>query len=438
MRICASLGSADDIHSDDVAAAEIIEIRTDVFDTVPENVLKKGQTGLISFKGPIIMEMVPKGWIADIGSSNRSDIKGEVISSYHDFEGTPDAETLIKIMDAMNGDIVKGAFAVNSSDDLVRLFDISQRVGKRHVIIGMGELGKITRIRQKLMGNEFTFAYVGNETAPGQMSVRDMIKLGDDPMITGIVGSRIGYTRSPMMHDVAFGHSSIAGKYLVFDMPSLDRIDEMIFNYKIRGVNITKPYKTDIIEHIDACDRISEAVGAVNTVVNDGGKLRGYNTDVHGIESALRANSVNVRGKRALVLGSGGAARSCVYFLSENGCDVTITGRSLDTVKRVASDFSSKARERTSVAVKTYDIIVNCIPLDKRDDASEYPINIEQIGCTQTVFDMVYGETHLTDMANKIGCTVVRGEDMLAYQGAMSFELFTSKSVPYKVMREAI
>jgi len=438
MRICASLGSADDLRSDDLSSVDLIEIRTDVFGSVPAGVLRRGQTGLIAFKGPVDENIIPEGWIADIGEGDPARIKNETISSYHDFEGTPDDRELFKIMGTMKGDIVKGAFAVNSVDDLVRLFDLSQRVEKKHVIIGMGELGKITRIRQTLMKNEFTFAYVGKGTAPGQMSVREMTELGNEPMLTGIVGSDIRYTRSPAMHDAAFRHLNIKGKYLVFDTPSLDRIGGMILDYDVRGVNVTKPYKTDIIDHLDSCDIATMEIGAVNTVVNDHGRLKGYNTDVFGIEKAFKMNSVEVDGKRALILGSGGAARSCAYFLSNTGCDVTVTGRNADSVKRVASDLSVTARERTSVAVKAYDIIVNCTPIGKGNDILDYPVRIEQIGRSQTVFDMVYGDTRLTDLANELGCTVVRGEDMLAYQGIRSFELFTSKKIQYKVMRDAV
>lgn len=440
MKICASLGSADDIRSKELEKADMIEIRTDIFDSVPPNILRDGQEGLLSFKGEIT-SAIPKGWSVDIGEVGRSVVGshvGDVISSYHDFSGTPCTDDIVNILGSMDGDISKGAFAVNAVGDAVRLFDASRRVGRRHVILGMGELGKVTRIRQRNMGNEFTFAYVSEMTAPGQMSVSEMRELGDDCIITGIVGSGIGYTRSPRMHNAAFKHAGINGTYLTFDTPSLDGVGDLIRDFDLKGVNVTKPYKTDVVEHIDRCDRVSSATGAVNTIVNENGVLVGYNTDVHGIEMAFKMGSVDVNGLRALILGSGGAARSCAYFLSENGCDVTITGRNMDAVRRIASEFSVTAREKESVAVKGYDIVVNCTPLNRNSDRLEYPIRIDQIDHRQTVFDMVYGDTHLTDVAALRGCTMVRGEDMLVHQGAMSFELFTSVTVPYEVMRCAI
>jgi shikimate dehydrogenase len=344
----------------------------------------------------------------------------------------------MKILKRMDGVIVQGAFAVNSLMDNVTLLNAARSIGKDHVVLGMGELGRIIRIRQKKMMNELTFAYVGKATAPGQMSLSETLNANDNTVITGILGSGIAYTRSPAMHDAAFSHTCVNGKYLVFDTPSLDRVKEFVTRFDIRGVNVTKPYKTDIIEHLDECDDISEDTGAVNTIVNDNGRLKGYNTDVYGIEMALKKNSVDVNGSRALILGSGGAARSCAYFLSENGCKVTVTGRNADAAAAIASRFSVTARDRTSVAVKGYDIIVNCIPLNKKNKISDYPVKIEQIHPTQTVFDMVYGETHLYDVASERNCVTVRGEDMLAYQGMRSFELFTSKNVPFGIMRDAV
>ncbi|MDR0198628.1 MAG: shikimate dehydrogenase [Methanomassiliicoccaceae archaeon] len=437
MRICASVGSAD-IDPDDLTGADAVEIRTDIFDTVPNDILRKGQIGLLTFKTPFVPSIIPNGWLVDIGDAKRPDIPNKVMTSYHDFDATPDVDTVVGILKGMNGDIVKGAFAVNSLKDNVTLLNAARSVGKDHVILGMGELGKIIRIRQNIMKNEFTFAYIGKATAPGQMSLEETKKVTNDTMVTGIIGSGIGYTRSPAMHNAAFAHSGIDGKYLVFDTPSLDRADEFIVGFDIRGVNVTKPYKTDIMEHIDSCDKISEDTGAVNTIVNDNGKLTGYNTDVYGIEMALKKSSVDVRGLRALILGSGGAARSCAYFLSENGCKVTVTGRNSDAAAKMAAEFSVTARDRTSVAVKGHDIIVNCIPLNKKNKITDYPVRIEQIHHTQIVFDMVYGSTHLYDVAEERDCVTVRGEDMLAYQGARSFELFTSKSIPFNVMRDTV
>ncbi|MDR0335244.1 MAG: type I 3-dehydroquinate dehydratase [Methanomassiliicoccaceae archaeon] len=437
MRICASFGS-DNVNADDVSSADAVEVRTDIFRTVPKGILKKGQTGVFTFKTPFDASIIPKGWIVDVGEMKRPDIPNKVMTSYHDFERTPDVNTVISILKGMDGDIVKGAFTVNSLKDNVTLLNASKHIEKEHVILGMTELGRITRIRQNLMDNLYSYAYVGKATAPGQFSVPEMLEMGDDCIVTGIIGKGIGYTRSPAMHNAAFAHSKINGRYLTFDTQSLDSAGEFIVNFDIRGVNVTKPYKTDIVDHIDECDRISEDIGAVNTIVNDDGRLKGYNTDVDGIKMAFRKNKVSVRGMRALILGSGGAARACAYFLSENGCDTTVTGRNMDAASLIAREFQVTARERTSVAVKGYDLIVNCIPLNKSNDISEYPVKIEQIDPQQIVFDMVYGDTHLYDIANKRKCVTVRGEDMLAYQGIRSFELFTSKKVPVKVMRNAV
>jgi len=437
MKICASLGSAD-IRPDEFASADAIEVRTDIFNEIPKNILREGQRGILTFKTPFDPSMIPEGWIVDVGDMKRPDIPNKVLTSYHDFKGTPDVNAVVNILNGMGGDIVKGAFAVNSFKDNVTLLEASRSVEKEHVILGMGELGRITRIRQNKLKNKYTYAYVGTATAPGQFSLAEMNEFGDYCTVTGIVGADIGYTRSPAMHTAAFAHSGINGKYLVFDVLSLDRFKEMMIGYDIKGVNVTRPYKTDIITHLDQCDKISEDTGAVNTVVNENGKLKGYNTDVYGIEMSLRTNSVNVKGMRALILGTGGASRSSAYFLSKSGCNATVTGRDIDEARRIASEFGVNSKEKASVDVKGYDLIVNCIPLIGKDSVSDYPIRISEIHSSQIIFDMVYGVTHLTEMAKERNCVTVLGEDMLAHQGSKAFELFTSKSVPFKVMRGAI
>ena len=437
MKICASLGS-DNIVPDDFASADAIEVRTDIFKTIPKDILRKGQTGILTFKTPFDASVIPEGWIVDVGDVKRPDIPNKVLTSYHDFKGTPDVNIVIDILNNLDGDIVKGAFAVNSLKDNVTLLEASRSIEKEHVILGMGELGRITRIRQNKLKNRYTYAYVGTATAPGQFSLAEMNGLGDYCTVTGILGADIGYTRSPAMHAAAFAHSGINGKYLVFDVLSLDRFKEMMIGYDIKGVNVTRPYKTDVIAHLDRRDKISEDTGAVNTVVNENGKLRGYNTDVYGIEMSLKMNSVNVKGMRALILGTGGASRSTAYFLSKNGCNATVTGRDTGEARRIASEFGVNSKEKASVDVKGYDLIVNCIPLAEKDSITDYPVRISEINRSQIIFDMVYGVTHLTETAKERNCVTVRGEDMLAYQGIKAFELFTSKSVPFKVMRDPI
>lgn len=435
MKVCASLSGMSDLDLAD--GADMVEIRLDLLGEVPDI---KGKGLLVTYRGPIDLDVLPEGFSGtiDIGEEPRPDTDLDVVASHHNYETTPDAERIRSILRGMDCDICKGAFTVNRFTDLVSILDAAESIGKRHVILGMGALGTITRIRQTILGNEFSFGYVGEPTAPGQLSVEEMSALGDDCMIMGILGNPLTKSRSPRMQNAALKASDINGIYLPFEASDLDQVEEVIRGYDIRGVNITTPYKQDIMDHIDVVDRSASTIGAVNTVVNNRGRLEGYNTDVVGIDTALSKARFEAEDKRILIMGSGGAAKACIHYMMENNCDVTVTGRNRETGEEVAKEHGATYRAPTSVSVKMYDLVVNCTPVGMYSEGP-YPINISALTRHQAVFDMVYGsETPLVREALSKGCTVAYGADMLAGQGAASFGLWTGINDTFDVMRREL
>ena len=435
MRICASLSSVSD--KDIIEKADMAEVRLDLLKTVPDIPDKEL---IVTFRNAPDLSILPKDFegMIDIGEHLVPDTKFEVISSYHNYDSTPSPSEIVDRLSKMKGDIIKGAFAINSFADLKNIFDASKRIEKKHVLLGMGELGTVTRIRQDILKNQFTFAYVGEPTAPGQLSLEEMSYLGEDPMIVGIVGHTLNKTMSPMMHNTVMRKTGIKGIYLKFDVKDLEHIEDVIRDYGIRGVNITIPYKTGILDHMDIVDKDAEAVGAVNTVLNDNGKLIGYNTDIIGIDRAMQFAEFDPNGRRALIMGSGGAARACAYVLRKRGCRVTIVGRNQDTVQSICKDLGCDTRPKESVSVLMHDLIVNCTPVGMYGDG-DYPINICQITRHHTVFDMIYGaETELIKQAKRVGAGIVSGEDMLALQGAESMEIWTGRNDLFQQMREVL
>ena len=435
MRICASVSSVSDLEK--VGDADMVEIRLDLLGHVPE---VKDKDLLVTYRTPFDPSVLPPGYkgLIDIGEEERPDTELGVVASHHDYEKTPNAEHIRSILDSQDSDICKAAFKVNGFRDLVSISDAARKYPRDHVVLGMGPLGTVTRIRQKIIGNEFTFGYVGEPTAPGQLSVSEMRRLGDDCMIIGIVGNPLSKSRSPVMQNAALKASSINGIYLPFEAGNLDCIEEAIRAYDIRGMNVTIPYKQEIIDHLDAVDPAASSIGAVNTIVNDDGRLIGYNTDVKGISKALSVAKIVPKGMRALIMGSGGAAKACVYELSSNGCDITVTGRNRVTGEEIAKEFGMTYRPGDSVSVRMYDLIVNCTPVGMYSDGP-YPINISSIDRSQSVFDMVYGNrTPLVKQAEEKGCKVAYGADMLAGQGSASFALWTGVENTFDIMRREL
>ena len=432
MRICASLSKAGDLAC--AADADMIEIRLDLLGSVPD---VGDVPAVITFRDGFDASLLPGGFkgYVDVGEGAVPDISAGTISSYHDYDGTPSSADIADRLGRMVSDIAKGAYSVRDFRDLAGILSASESLDKEHVLLGMGTMGTITRIRQSVLGNSFTFAYVSEPTAPGQLSLKEMRAMGDDCVITGLVGHPLDRSRSQSMHDAAYRVSDIRGKYLTFPSPSLDLIGECIRGYDIRGLNVTVTFKTDVIEHLDRLSGDAEEVGAVNTVVNDSGILRGHNTDIDGVIGAFEMADCEIDGLKALILGSGGGARACAAALMREGAEVTVTGRNPGTLSGMASDMGVSTIPQRRADVKDYDIIANATPIGMYAEG-EYPADIGNLTEHHIVFDMVYGtRTRLMDAATSRGCRTVAGEDMLAAQGARSFELWTGRGDMFPIMR---
>ena len=424
MRICATYGSQVPLKT----GADMHEIRTDVFDDVPVS----GRNTVLTLCRKNI-DIIPEGFegIVDVGSRDVA-IPYRKIKSIHDFDKTPDSDEIVSLLSEGNQEISKGAFMASSFTDLHSIMTASENLKRKHVILGMGEIGKITRIRQSLLGNEFTFGYVGTPTAPGQLSADELEKLGDDCVITGITGNPLSHSKSPAMHNAAFKAMGINGIYLTFESPDIEHLGDVITEYNIRGLNVTIPYKQSVMNQMDSLSDAAEHIGAVNTVINDNGKLTGDNTDYVGISYAF--SGIELKGKNVLIMGTGGAARAAAYTFANAECNVSISGRTENHVKTICNDFGCEAYKGSA---GKFDIVVNCTPIGLTD--GEYPSEIDNLHSKQIIFDMVYGrDTPLITKAKEKKCRLIDGSEMLIGQGAESFRLWFGKEPDHNVMKEAI
>lgn len=431
-RICASLDSY--TGKENLSGADMVEIRTDLFDKIPDI---PGKEMLVTFREDTDLSLLPEGYsgMIDIGTGKRPESMLKVISSHHDYVKTPSYDETASILNGMEGDIVKGAFAVRDFNDLRDLMTASKMVKRPHVLIGMGEMGTLTRIRSSLLGNEFTFGYVGKPTAPGQLSLREMSRLKNGCTVLGIIGNPLSQSKSPLMHTAALDACGISGIYLKFETRGINNAANVIREYNVRGVNVTIPYKSGIIGQLDSVNAEAEEIGAVNTVVNDDGYLTGYNTDAAGIEMALERAEFDAFGKRAVIMGSGGAARACAHVLMRKKCKVTVTGRNDKNSETLAAEMGCEWKPKDSVPMQMTDLIVNCTPVGMYNEDS-YPLNMNFLSESQAVFDMVYGkDTPMIAAARSAGAKIIYGEDMLAGQGAAAFGLWTGRYDQFDIMR---
>ena len=263
-----------------------------------------------------------------------------------------------------------------------------------------------------------------------------------------LIGHPVRHSVSPQMHNAAFKALDLNYIYLAFDVEE-GLLADAVKGLKAigaRGFNVTIPHKILVMRFLDELDETAEKTGAVNVVVNDEGVLRGYNTDVHGIERALReAGLTGV--DAAIVFGAGGAARAAVTALLDlEARKLIIANRTLARAEELArwikeAGCISEAcglREGRGKA-RECEVIVNATPLGMYPRIDEAVLDSGDIPGGAVVLDLVYNppRTRLLEEAERAGAKPVSGVDVLVYQGAYAFRLWTGVDPPIELMRRA-
>ncbi len=265
--------------------------------------------------------------------------------------------------------------------------------------------------------------------------------------MVGLIGWPVEHSLSPAMHNAAFASLGLSWRYTLLPTPPGEVAAVLRrLRREFRGANVTVPHKQAVMPHLDAIDETAQAIGAVNTIVVREGRLIGYNTDGDGFLAALREAGWEAKGRRALILGAGGAARAVVYALARSGCAVAIHNRTPDRAARLAAAMRSlglavrSLPALTDAALDDFDLLVNATPLGMwpHTDASPWPESLP-LPAHWTVFDLVYNpaETRLLARARAAGARPVGGLGMLVHQGALAFALWTGRPAPAEVMRRA-
>ena len=242
------------------------------------------------------------------------------------------------------------------------------------------------------------------------------------------------------MHLAGYRALDLPFTYVPFRVTDLEGAITGMRALGIRGLGVSMPYKQQIVPLLDAIDPLAARIGAVNTVVQEDGRLRGYNTDCVGAVRALEEIGP-VKGARALVLGAGGAGRAVAHGLADAGAEVVVANRNLDKAEALAAEIGGRAAgadEATRAA--TYDVVVNATSVGMGEVAAESPVPEEAIAAGQRVMDIVYKpiETALVRAASRRGARVIHGGRMLLHQAARQFELYTGERAPLDAMDAAL
>ncbi|MDH4318454.1 MAG: shikimate dehydrogenase [Desulfobulbaceae bacterium] len=273
-----------------------------------------------------------------------------------------------------------------------------------------------------------------------------MLSINGSTVLHGIIGNPVGHSLSPVMHNAAFAAMGINGIYLPM---RVSEVGQAIIGLKalgFRGASVTIPHKETVIPHLDEIDPIAREIGAVNTLVftRDGEKeqvtAKGLNTDWLGALRALE-QVMSPAGRHVIIAGAGGSAKAVGYGLKKAGARVTITNRTESKGRELAgwlgADFLSTNRLLEMAAA---DVLINTTSVGMVPDHDFIVIDSRFLPMFRIVMDIVYAplETRLLREAKLAGCITIDGLQMLLHQGAAQFEIWTGKTAPLEVMRDAL
>jgi len=262
-----------------------------------------------------------------------------------------------------------------------------------------------------------------------------------------VIGDPIDHSLSPTIHNAAFRELGLDCTYIGYRIPKVELSSglESLKSIKVTGFNVTIPHKIEMLKYLDDIDEDCKVIGATNTVVNNDGKLKGYNTDLQGFLEPIKKRNLEIKNSNVLLLGAGGAARAVVMgFVKEKAISITIANRTKENAQSLV-DFAQKngieAKSCTLDKIDAnsgYKFIVNATSIGLKDEPS--PIDTSIINQDTVVYDIVYMpmNTNLIKQSKKIGATVIYGYEMLLSQAVKSFEIWHNIKAPYDIMKKAI
>lgn len=269
--------------------------------------------------------------------------------------------------------------------------------------------------------------------------------------LLGLIGSPVSHSGSPAMYNYSFRELGLDYAYLAFDVP-ISQVENAIVSIKtlhMRGCNVTMPCKTEVVKYMDELSPAAKIIGAVNTIVNDNGRLTGHITDGTGFVDNLKDHGVDVKGKKLTIAGGGGAATAVQVQCALDGArEISIFNikdeffeRTLNTAEKIKAacpgcvvnvyDIADQKKMKEEMADS--DIFANATIVGMKPmDGESVVKDVSSFHKDLVVCDVVYNpkETRLLREAKQAGCMCIGGEGMLLWQGVAAFKLYTGKDMP--------
>jgi len=270
-------------------------------------------------------------------------------------------------------------------------------------------------------------------------------------MVYGLIGDPIDHSMSPAIQNAAFRSTGIDAVYVPLHVRRQDLREAIqgLRALKLKGFNVTAPHKVNVLRYLDKIETAAAAIGSVNTVINENGKLSGFNTDGVGALKALGEAGASLDGKSVLIFGAGGASRAIAYALARHANSVRLVNRTNSKSKELAGRIRGKfhievthaplSSKLLRVFIEQANIIINASSMGT-DGIANPPIEVDWLRPDQWVFDIVYKptQTRLLELADSARARSITGLNMLVNQGACAFELWTGRKAPMLEMRHAV
>jgi shikimate dehydrogenase len=255
----------------------------------------------------------------------------------------------------------------------------------------------------------------------------------------GLIGNPVAHSLSPIMHNQAFAATGYNGVYLAFKVTNPAGAITGIKALNVKGVSVTLPHKVAVMEYLDAIDAIAARIGAVNTIVNNDGKLTGHNTDCRGAIDALQSRT-SLEGKSVAIIGAGGAARAIGFGLKSAAGHLTILNRTRKTGEQLAAELQADFWPLNDWQPDRHEILINTTPVGMYPNIDATLIAKKDLSKEMVVMDIVYNPlvTRFLREAAARGCQTISGVDMFVFQGAQQFELWTGRKAPVQVMQNTV
>jgi 3-dehydroquinate dehydratase / shikimate dehydrogenase len=395
---------------------------------------------------------------------------GGLIVSYHDFSGRPERlYNLLAEMGRLPADVNKIVWTARTVRDSLEALEMLANRQRPTIALCMGEAGIISRVLAKKFGGFLSFASLSDaeKTAPGQLTIADMKGLYRWDSITpktrvyGVVANPVAHSMSPAIHNAAFGATDYDGVYLpLLVEPSYESFKAFMESFlhfgklDLSGLSVTIPHKGNALKYLlekgARVEELAARIGAVNTILIEGGKLSGSNTDYAAILQCI-ADAAGIgwdklSDLRVAVIGAGGTGRAAVAGLANYGATVRVFNRTPRRAQSLAEEFNGHSGRVSAAA--TLEELNGCDVWINASSAGMYPdVDASPLGDFQPnwsgntiVFDAVYNpaRTKFLAQAEAAGAKTIGGVEMFVRQAAAQFEAWTGMTAPREAMREVV